>query len=157
MNDQELITRRPLLVPLFRLPPVQQPARTGPTTTLLVILTHWYPRVLATEPGKNSAGQHNRPQAKCSSAKSMALFGGEGEHEVQPAVHGLTYWDSGSSSMHAHWTVRCAPNPLLMGREDVLRDFASIIRDALANPRFQDLCRIVVTEMGRQHKSQICP
>lgn len=58
--------------------------------------------------------------------------------------------------MHTHWTVRRAPNPLFTGREDVLHDLTSIISDALTTPPFQDQCRIVVTGMGGQGKSEIC-
>ena len=58
--------------------------------------------------------------------------------------------------MHTHWTVSRAPNGLFTGREDALHHLTSTIHDAVAHPPFQDQCRIVVTGMGGQGKSEIC-
>ena len=59
-------------------------------------------------------------------------------------------------SAHTQWTVNRAPNPLFTGREDVLFELESIIHDALANAPLKVQCRIVLSGVGGQGKSEIC-
>ena len=47
-------------------------------------------------------------------------------------------------------------NPLFTGRKDLLQELNGIIRDALENPLNRMQCRVVLSGMGGQGKSEIC-
>lgn len=47
-------------------------------------------------------------------------------------------------------------NPLFTGREDLLRDLDRVVRDALNNPWAGTQCRIVLSGIGGQGKSETC-
>lgn len=49
-----------------------------------------------------------------------------------------------------------AANPLFMGRQDLLQELENTIRDAVHCPWDRPQCRIVVSGMGGQGKSEIC-
>ena len=55
-----------------------------------------------------------------------------------------------------HWTVTRSANTLFTGRDDILRELETIVRDAVKNPSLQDQCWIVISGMGGQGKSEIC-
>ena len=57
---------------------------------------------------------------------------------------------------HEHWMVARHTNPLFTGRKDLLQELNSIVRDAIQNPSNQVQCRIVLSGMGGQGKSEIC-
>ena len=57
---------------------------------------------------------------------------------------------------HAHWMVTRPTNALFTGREDLLQELDGIIRDAVKGPPHQTQCRIVISGMGGQGKSEIC-
>lgn len=47
-------------------------------------------------------------------------------------------------------------NPLFTGREDLLQELDVIVRNAVKNAPDQTQCRIVISGMGGQGKSEIC-
>jgi hypothetical protein len=47
------------------------------------------------------------------------------------------------------------PNPLFTGREDILQELGAISSNTAITP-YQEQCRIVISEMGGQGKSEIC-
>ena len=47
-------------------------------------------------------------------------------------------------------------NPLFTGREDILYELDVVVRDAVYSNTHQTPCRIVITGMGGQGKSEIC-
>ncbi|RMZ89045.1 hypothetical protein DV736_g3719, partial [Chaetothyriales sp. CBS 134916] len=57
---------------------------------------------------------------------------------------------------HTHWTVTRLLNPLFTGREDILQELDKTVRDAVYHCTPQSQCRIVITGMGGQGKSEIC-
>ena len=57
---------------------------------------------------------------------------------------------------HVHWVVTRAPNPLFTGRSDILHDLEHKVRDAAGSCWDQAQCRIVITGIGGQGKSEIC-
>lgn len=81
---------------------------------------------------------------------------GTGKYNYSTTEWSLTLLDATQCTMHIHWTVARTPNPLFMGREDVLHGLGAIISNAVTNPAHQDQCRIVVLGMGGQGKSEIC-
>lgn len=58
--------------------------------------------------------------------------------------------------IHVHWTVTRSPNSLFTGREDILRDLGAAVREAVNNCTGHVQCRIVITGMGGQGKSEMC-
>lgn len=57
---------------------------------------------------------------------------------------------------NAHWIVPRHPNPLFTGREDLLRELEVTIREAVNSPMNRAQCRIVISGIGGQGKSEIC-
>jgi Mrp family chromosome partitioning ATPase len=55
-----------------------------------------------------------------------------------------------------HWIITRSPNTWFTGRGELLSELDSIIRNALKNHVSQDPCRIVISGMGGQGKSEIC-
>ena len=47
-------------------------------------------------------------------------------------------------------------NPLFTGRKDLLQELDGIVRDATKDPADRPQCRIVLSGMGGQGKSEIC-
>ncbi|KAL8894569.1 MAG: hypothetical protein Q9192_004210 [Flavoplaca navasiana] len=61
-----------------------------------------------------------------------------------------------STSQNCHWTVYTSRNLLFTGRDDIIRELETAIRNAVRNPSYTDQCRIVIYGMGGQGKSEIC-
>ncbi|OAG34179.1 hypothetical protein AYO21_11678 [Fonsecaea monophora] len=55
-----------------------------------------------------------------------------------------------------HWTITRSPNTLFVGRNDVIQELDTIVREAIKNPEPKTQCRIVISAMGGQGKSEIC-
>jgi len=55
-----------------------------------------------------------------------------------------------------HWTVTRSTNMLFTGRESILLDLETITRDAVKEASPREQCRVVITGMGGQGKSEIC-
>jgi hypothetical protein len=55
-----------------------------------------------------------------------------------------------------HWTMARSTNTLFTGREVMLDELEDIARDAVKRPSPRDQCRVVITGMGGQGKSEIC-
>lgn len=68
----------------------------------------------------------------------------------------LTLLGANSQSSHVHWAVARSSNALFTGREDILRDLETNIRSVVHNGPQQNQCRIVISGMGGQGKSEIC-
>ncbi|KAL9027291.1 MAG: hypothetical protein Q9196_004165, partial [Gyalolechia fulgens] len=61
-----------------------------------------------------------------------------------------------STSQNCHWTVYRSRNPLFTGRDDIVHELETTIRNAVKDPSYTDQCRIVISGMGGQGKSEIC-
>lgn len=61
-----------------------------------------------------------------------------------------------AASINVYWTVTRSPNTLFTGRDDILQHLDNIITDCLKESWVQKQCRIVITGMGGQGKSEIC-
>ena len=68
----------------------------------------------------------------------------------------LTRLDAIRASVHTHWTVPRTANPLFTGREDLLEELGAIISSTISTPPHQEQCRIVISGLGGQGKSEIC-
>ncbi|KIW79021.1 hypothetical protein Z517_08861 [Fonsecaea pedrosoi CBS 271.37] len=55
-----------------------------------------------------------------------------------------------------HWTITRSANTLFVGRNDVIEELDTIIREAIKNPEPKTQCRIVISAMGGQGKSEVC-
>ena len=60
------------------------------------------------------------------------------------------------SVVHTYWTVTRPPNPLFTGRADILQELDSVVRDTVYSYTRQSQCRIVITGIGGQGKSESC-
>jgi Heterokaryon incompatibility protein (HET) len=69
---------------------------------------------------------------------------------------GLTPPGSSAPPAHVHWMVTRHANPLFTGRKDLLQEIDSIIRNATKDFSSQTQCRVVLSGMGGQGKSEIC-
>ena len=69
----------------------------------------------------------------------------------------LTAPELKSKTCHVHWTVYRSRNPLFTGRDEILLELEATIRDAVKEPSYPDQCSIVISGMGGQGKSEICP
>lgn len=69
---------------------------------------------------------------------------------------GLTEPGSSPSAVHTHWVVARPRNTLFTGRGDILQELDFAIRDTVYSYTRQAQCRIVITGMGGQGKSEIC-
>jgi Heterokaryon incompatibility protein (HET) len=74
---------------------------------------------------------------------------------VRPGTR-LTSSGASAPLTHEHWMVTRHANPLFTGRKDLLQELDSIVRDAMKNPSNQTQCRIVLSGMGGQGKSELC-
>ncbi|ERF70367.1 hypothetical protein EPUS_05186 [Endocarpon pusillum Z07020] len=72
----------------------------------------------------------------------------------------LTYMNSvvgsNSTSRNVHWTITRVTNPYFTGRADIVTEITEVVQNALQDDTGMDQCRIVVTGMGGQGKSEIC-
>jgi hypothetical protein len=68
----------------------------------------------------------------------------------------LTSLGASAPLAHVHWMVTRHANPLFTGRKDLLQELDGIVRDATKNASNQTQCRIVLSGMGGQGKSEIC-
>ena len=55
-----------------------------------------------------------------------------------------------------HWTVTRVTNPYFTGRADIVTEIIDVVQNALQDDTGVEQCRIVVTGMGGQGKSEIC-
>ena len=60
------------------------------------------------------------------------------------------------SSDIVHWIVPRAPNPLFTGRLNLLRELEAAVQAAVHASQDRELCRIVISGMGGQGKSELC-
>jgi hypothetical protein len=74
---------------------------------------------------------------------------------VKPEIR-LTLLGSLAPPTHVHWMVARPTNMLFTGREDLLQGLEGIVRDIVKNPPDHKQCRIVISGMGGQGKSEIC-
>jgi hypothetical protein len=83
---------------------------------------------------------------------------GEKNNSGKEKENQLTLIDTSTPAAptHVHWMVTRPTNPLFTGREELLQDLDDIIRNAVKKPRDQTQCRIVISGMGGQGKSEIC-
>jgi len=58
--------------------------------------------------------------------------------------------------VNVHWTLTRSANTFFTGRENLLNEVESIVRSAVTEITRQDQCRIVITGIGGQGKSEIC-
>jgi Heterokaryon incompatibility protein (HET) len=81
-----------------------------------------------------------------------------GETNIAVVMPGTRLTSPGFSEPpgHAHWMVTRPTNALFTGREDLLQELDGIVRDAVKGPPDQTQCRIVISGMGGQGKSEIC-
>ncbi|KIX09329.1 uncharacterized protein Z518_00408 [Rhinocladiella mackenziei CBS 650.93] len=64
--------------------------------------------------------------------------------------------DPNSIANPVHWTVTRSANTLFTGRDDILQELDIIVRDAAKNSSHRSQCRIVISGIGGQGKSEIC-
>lgn len=57
---------------------------------------------------------------------------------------------------NVHWTVNRSPNNLFTGRNDILCELETMIRNRLRDSSRIDQCSIVISGMGGQGKSELC-
>jgi Heterokaryon incompatibility protein (HET) len=74
---------------------------------------------------------------------------------VRPRTR-LTSSGTSAPLAHEHWMVTRHANPLFTGRKDLLQELDGMVRDAVKNPWNRTQCRIVLSGMGGQGKSEIC-
>lgn len=77
-------------------------------------------------------------------------------HAEQREPPVLTISGATARSPHTHWLVRRTTNPLFTGRQDLLHELEETIRDAIYCPWNRSTCRIVISGMGGQGKSEVC-
>ena len=68
----------------------------------------------------------------------------------------LTASGASALSAHEHWMVTRHANPLFTGRKDLLQELEGIVRDAVKCLWNRTQCRVVLSGMGGQGKSEIC-
>ncbi|MDI1493453.1 MAG: hypothetical protein OHK93_005243 [Ramalina farinacea] len=61
-----------------------------------------------------------------------------------------------SKPTHTHWTVTRSINTLFTGRSELLAKLEDIARGAVNDSSRHDQCRVVITGIGGQGKSEIC-
>jgi Heterokaryon incompatibility protein (HET) len=74
---------------------------------------------------------------------------------IRPGTR-LTLLGTSTPPAHVHWMVTRPVNPLLTGREDLLQELTGIVSDTVKKPLNKAQCRIIITGMGGQGKSEIC-
>ena len=74
---------------------------------------------------------------------------------IRPGTR-LTLLGVSAPLAHVHWIMTRHANPLFTGRKDLLQELVGIVRDATRNPWNRTQCRIVISGMGGQGKSEIC-
>ncbi|KAK5089459.1 hypothetical protein LTR70_005958 [Exophiala xenobiotica] len=88
---------------------------------------------------------------------SMPVIYGEGEKAFRRLQKKIEE-QSGPSAKpgHVHWIMPRTANPLFTGRQDLLKELEHIVRDAVHCPWGRSQCRIVISGIGGQGKSEIC-
>lgn len=57
---------------------------------------------------------------------------------------------------NVHWSINRSKNPYFTGRLDLIDRISKTVCDALVDVSPNDQCRIVITGMGGQGKSELC-
>lgn len=57
---------------------------------------------------------------------------------------------------HKHWLVTRSMNSLFTGRNKLLSDLETVARDAVKDSSRNAQCRVVITGIGGQGKSELC-
>ena len=63
---------------------------------------------------------------------------------------------NGTVDKNAHWLVTHKPHPLFTGRGDLLQELQNTVCDGISKPSNQTQCRIVISGIGGQGKSETC-
>lgn len=61
-----------------------------------------------------------------------------------------------SLGQNQHWTVSRAANPHFTGRVELVAEIEDMIRHSLRGNVITQQCRIIITGMGGQGKSELC-
>jgi Mrp family chromosome partitioning ATPase len=56
---------------------------------------------------------------------------------------------------NVHWNITRSTNTFFTGRRDILDELQKIVQQAVADPMPSDQCRIVISGMGGQGKSEL--
>ncbi|OQV11207.1 hypothetical protein CLAIMM_15076 [Cladophialophora immunda] len=88
----------------------------------------------------------------------MPIIYGEGENATIRLQKIIVKYSRGPSSEreNGHWAVTRSPNPLFTGREDILGRLEATIRASVRVSPPTTQCRIVISGIGGQGKSEIC-
>jgi tetratricopeptide (TPR) repeat protein len=81
---------------------------------------------------------------------------GEGERALQRLKEEIAKREISSAFQHTHRVVPRSGNSLFTGRRDLLDELQKLIRDALYSTTHHKQCRIVLTGVGGQGKSEMC-
>jgi hypothetical protein len=68
----------------------------------------------------------------------------------------LTLIDPTSGEVNVHWAINRSVNTLFTGRKEILDDLEETVRAAVCDRPHITQCRIVISGMGGQGKSEIC-
>jgi hypothetical protein len=71
------------------------------------------------------------------------------------AQESLTWLGTGLASANVHWVVPRSSDTLFTGRKDILNDLERCVRAAVQKGPSPDQCRIVISGLGGQGKSEI--
>lgn len=75
---------------------------------------------------------------------------------IDPVVgQSLTSADLRSTDRNMHWTITRSTNPYFTGRNDIVSEIVGVVQKALQDDVGAAQCRIVITGMGGQGKSEI--
>ena len=98
-------------------------------------------------------------------AATAAAYAQELIMQLPAPVHGVNDDRLQTSTMNneepsicqnCHWTVSRSKNLLFTGRDDIVCELETAIRNALKDPSYTNQCSIVIYGMGGQGKSEIC-
>ncbi|KAK5069263.1 hypothetical protein LTR64_008443 [Lithohypha guttulata] len=88
---------------------------------------------------------------------SIPVIYGEGEKKAFGRLQREMQQESGTTAHpNVHWMVPRTANPLFTGRQELLQELEDTARDAVYCPWDRDQCRIVISGMGEQGKSEVC-
>lgn len=68
----------------------------------------------------------------------------------------LTVSGLGRKGPNIHWTIARPTNSYFTGRTEVIDKIVQVVQEALQNSPPSQQCRIVITGMGGQGKSEVC-
>ncbi|KAK5094369.1 hypothetical protein LTS08_008650 [Lithohypha guttulata] len=88
---------------------------------------------------------------------SIPVIYGEGEKKAFRRLQREMQQELGTT-LHpdVHWMVPRTANSLFTGRQELLQELEDTVRDAVYCPWDRDQCRIVISGMGGQGKSEVC-